>query len=134
MGGGLLVLIIVVICGVALKPDQNNVKQSQERMFEIEEYRRGGSRYIGNSYTIEGKVERIESLGENRLIAVSVPGNKQELLPLYLPKSVSSRVNVSRGDDLVFHVVCRTGYSDSADASEVKEVKGVLVVNQVETR
>ena len=63
------------------------------------------------------------------MVAVSIRGNRNELLPLLLLGTPPSGVNITRGDKFIFDVSCRTG-RDSAG----NEVKGVLIVNDVKTK
>lgn len=97
--------------------------------FDIAAYRTDASRLTGNRYRIEGRVENIDTIGNDRMVAVSVAGNKQERLPLLVPASLNSRVNLTRGDSFIFEAECRTGRDESQ-----REVKGILVVNRIETK
>lgn len=99
------------------------------RNFSIADYRTDASRYTNNRYSIEGRVENIETLGNDRLIAVSVTGNSQERLPLLVRSGVAQGVNLTRGDTFLFEVECCTGHDN-----DQKEIKGVLVVRRVETK
>lgn len=128
IGAIAVILVIVIAAGVSLKPSQDE-QQTADTRFSISDYRRDASRLTGNRYRLEARVENIETLGNDRMVAVSIPGNKQERLPLLVKKGATGRVNLTRGDTFVFEVECRTGRS--ADGAEVK---GVLVVNSVETK
>ena len=97
--------------------------------FNIPDYRTDASRLTGNSYRIEGTVRNIETLGNDRLVAVAVAGNKQELLPLLVRHDADVRVNLTRGDTFIFEADCRSGMDDAG-----QEVKGILVVRKVETK
>lgn len=97
--------------------------------FSIADYRQNASRLTGNSYSLQGRVENIEALGNDRLVAVSIPGNKMERLPLLVRSGVCGKVNLTRGDTFVFEVDCRTGHDTAG-----QEVKGILVVRKVETK
>lgn len=97
--------------------------------FDIAGYRTDASRLTGNRYRITARVENIDTLGNDRMVAVSVADNKQERLPLMVPASVNSRVNLTRGDTFVFDVECRTGHDENN-----REVKGILVVRKIETK
>lgn len=97
--------------------------------FDIAAYRTDASRLTGNRYRIEGRVENIDTIGNDRMVAVSVAGNKQERLPLLVPASLNSRVNLTRGDSFIFEAECRTGRDESQH-----EVKGILVVSRIETK
>lgn len=129
LGGGVLLLVVAVLVAMGIKPGGSSANDPQGANFSIPEYRLDASRFTGNSYRIEGRVEHIETMGNDRIVAISVKGNKQERLPLLVRSGVSGRVNLTRGDQFVFDVVCRTG----RDASGA-EVKGVLVVERVETK
>lgn len=97
--------------------------------FDIAGYRTDASRLTGNNYSIAARVENIDTIGNDRMVAVSVANNKQERLPLLVPANLNSRVNLTRGDTFVFDVVCRTGHDENN-----REVKGVLVVRKIETK
>ncbi|MBR5878163.1 MAG: hypothetical protein IKY91_01335 [Akkermansia sp.] len=126
--GAAAVIGVVVVGALALKPSQKESTAADTMSFSIEDYRRDASRLTGNIYRIEGRVEQIETLGNDRVVAISVPGNKMERLPLLVRSGVAGRTNLTRGDSFVFEVECCTGHS-----AEKKEVKGVLVVRKVET-
>lgn len=97
--------------------------------FDIAGYRTDASRLTGNRYRLTARVENIDTLGNDRMVAVSMSDNKQERLPLLVPASLDSRVNLTRGDTFLFDVECRTGRDESN-----REVKGVLVVRKIETK
>lgn len=122
LGGGLY---------VALNGSDGGTRGSgtAEEGFDIAAYRTDASRLTGNRYRIAGRVENIDTLGNDRMVAVSVAGNKQERLPLLVPENVSGRVNLTRGDTFVFDVECRTGHDAQNQA-----VKGILIVRRVETK
>ena len=124
-----VVVLVVVVVAMALKPSQREQTHEQGQSFRVEDYRRDASRFTGNVYRIEGRVEHIETLGNDRIVAVAVPGNRQERLPLLVRSGVAARVNLSRGDSFLFEVECCTGHTD-----DQREVKGVLVVRHVETK
>lgn len=124
------VVVLVVVAGaMALKPSQREQTHEQGQSFSVEDYRRDASRFTGNVYRIEGRVEHIETLGNDRIVAVAVPGNRQERLPLLVRSGAAGRVNLTRGDSFLFEVECCTGHTD-----DQREVKGVLVVRHVETK
>lgn len=104
-------------------------KAGADAGFDIAGYRTDASRLTGNRYRITARVENIDTLGNDRMVAVSVADNKQERLPLLVPASLSSRVNLTRGDTFVFDVECRTGRDERQ-----QEVKGILVVRKIETK
>ena len=126
--GGLLVVVAVLAAMLFLKP---SARSNEPKPFNIAQYRQDGSRFAstGNRYVLEGKVESIETVGNNRLVAVSVRGNSNELLPLLVQGSTKLQINITRGDTFIFDVSCRTGRG--ADGNEVK---GILVVNDVSIR
>ncbi len=121
VGGAVLVAIAAMLI---FKPS-GGARQQNISSFSIAEYReKGGSTFIGNHYTLEGKVENIISRGNDRLVSVSLPGNNRERLPLLVKES--SSVNLSRGDSFLFAVDCVSGQD-----AEGQPVKGVLVVKEV---
>ncbi|MBR5890333.1 MAG: hypothetical protein IKY92_09855 [Akkermansia sp.] len=126
LGGGGAVLLLAIIAAVVMKPSENREDSSDAR-FRVADYRYDASRLTGNSYTLTGRVENIETLGNDRMVAVSLPNNPQERLPLLVRSGVTGRVNLTRGDTFTFHVVCRNGHD-----SQGGEVKGIMVVEKVE--
>ncbi len=96
--------------------------------FSIADYRRDASRYasVGNRYVLQGRVEDIIANSSDRLILISMEGNAQERLPLLLPSSTKTEVNVTRGDTFIFQVECQTGRDDQGNL-----VKGIFVIKQV---
>ena len=127
MGGVGGVILLAICAAVVLKPAEMNEKSPDSR-FSIADYRQDASRLTGNTYRLKARVENIESLGNDRLVAVSLPGNKQERLPLLVRSGVTGRVNLTRGDVFVFSVICRNGKDDQG-----LDVKGVMLVENVET-
>ncbi len=124
VGGAVAVAIAAMLI---FRPSGGGTPQAVSD-FRIAEYReKGGSTFIGNHYTLEGKVENIISLGNDRLVSVSLPGNSRERLPLLVRGS--SAVNLSRGDTFLFEVDCVSGQN-----AEGQPVKGVLVVKNVSIR
>ncbi len=128
--GAMLPLLIVVAVVVAIaamfffKPTAGPQK-AKVSDFSIAEYRaKGGSTYIGNHYTLEGKVENIISRGNDRLVSISLRGNNRERLPLLVKGN--SAVNITRGDTFLFEVDCVTGQD-----AEGLPVKGILMVRNV---
>ncbi len=120
--GGAVVLAIAAM--LVFKPSAGSGAQKVSD-FSITEYRaKGGSTFIGNHYTLEGKVENIISRGNDRLVSVSLKGNTRERLPLLVKGSTA--VNLSRGDTFLFEVDCVTG--QDADG---QPVKGIFVVKNV---
>lgn len=99
--------------------------------FSVADYRRDGSRFAssGNVYVFDGRVENIETIGNARVVSISIANNPDERLPLLVPSHANLRVNLTRGDRFIFETTCRTGRTDDG-----KQVKGVLIVKNVETR
>lgn len=127
LGAAGAVLALAVLAAVAMKPTEKPENTADAR-FSVADYRVDASRLTGNTYRLLARVENIESIGNDRLVAVSIPGNSQERLPLLVRSGASGRVNLTRGDSFVFHVVCRNG----KDAQGL-DVKGVMLVEKVET-
>ncbi len=130
--GVILVLALIMSSGI-LKRGGSARDAEPTPNFRIADYRRDGSRFAssGNSYVFEGRIESIETIGSNRIISISLPDhqNTQERLPLLVPGNAHLRVNLTRGDRFLFETTCTTGKTD-----EGKQVKGVLVVKNVQTR
>ena len=129
LGGIAVVLVVVVMAALVLKPEPEGKPSARQESFSVADYRRDASRLTGNVYHIEGRVENIESLGNDRIVAVSVPDNSQERLPLLVRSGAAGKVNLTRGDSFIFKVECCTGHT-----AEQREVKGILVVRGVETK
>ncbi len=127
LGGGGAVLALAIGAAMVMKPSEEQ-KETADSRFSIADYRQDASRLTGNTYRLSARVENIETLGNDRLVAVSLPNNKQERLPLLVRSGVTGRVNLTRGDTFVFHVACRNGQDDGGH-----EVKGVMIVEKVET-
>lgn len=127
LGGGGAVLALAIGAAVVMKPSDGQ-KETADSRFNIADYRQDASRLTGNTYRLTARVENIETLGNDRLVAVSLPNNKQERLPLLVRSGVTGRVNLTRGDTFAFHVACRNGQD-----AEGREVKGVMIVEKVET-
>lgn len=127
LGGGGAVLALVIAAAVVMKPSDEQ-KNTADSRFSITNYRQDASRLTGNTYCLKARVENIETLGNDRLVAVSLPHNKQERLPLLVRSGVTGRVNLTRGDTFSFYVTCRNGLD-----AEGHEVKGVMIVEKVET-
>ncbi len=127
--GGLLLLVVLLAGMLFFKPSVRS--SSSPKPFNIAQYRQDGSRFAstGNRYVLEGKVDSIESHGNNRLVAVSMSNNRNERLPLLLLGTTKLQINITRGDTFIFDVSCRTGRDASGN-----EVKGILVVNDVTTK
>lgn len=127
LGGVGGVVLLAVAAAVAMKPSEDP-QDTQNARFSIADYRTDASRLTGNTYRLSARVENIESIGNDRLVAVSLPGNSQERLPLLVRSGVCGRVNLTRGDSFVFHVTCRNGKDDQG-----LDVKGIMLVDKVET-
>lgn len=123
--------VLFAIAGAFLitKSNSGSTGNGKADDFRIADYRQDASRLTGNSYRLEGRVENIVTQGNDRLVAVSIAGNKQERLPLLVRSGVAGKVNLTRGDTFLFDVSCRTGQND-----EGQEIKGILIVNKVETK
>lgn len=129
IGGG-IVAVLGLGMYVVLNPSEGGPgKVGGNEGFDVAAYRTDASRLTGNRYRITARVENIDTLGNERMVAVSVADNKQERLPLLVPAGLDSRVNLTRGDTFVFDVECRTGRDESN-----REVKGILVVRKIETK
>ena len=128
LGGGGGVLLLALAAAMVMKPADNS-GDSPESRFSVADYRQDASRLTGNTYRLKARVENIETLGNDRLVAVSLPENSQERLPLLVRSGVTGRVNLTRGDTFVFEVVCRNGKDEQG-----LDVKGIMVVENVETK
>ncbi len=128
---GVAVVLVGAICWKAgifggksargLKPTPN---------FRVADYRRDGSRFAssGNVYVFDGRVESIETVGNARLVSISITNKPGGRLPLFIPGDVKLRVNITRGDRFLFEATCRTG-----KGAHGEQVKGILVVRNVQT-
>ncbi len=118
------VLVAAILAFAVFKPSVGG-NRGEVSDFNIAEYRaKGGSTFIGNQYTLEGKVENIISVGNDRLVSVSLRGNNRERLPLLVKGG--SGVNLSRGDSFLFDVACTTGQDANG-----QPIKGIMVVQNV---
>ena len=125
LGGVGGVLLLAIGAAVAMKPSDSAASAAESR-FSVADYRMDASRLTGNTYRLKARVENIETLGNDRLVAVSLPNNKQERLPLLVRSGVTGRVNLTRGDSFVFDVVCRNGQDEQG-----LDVKGIMIVESV---
>ena len=125
LGGVGGVLLLAIGAAVAMKPS-DSANTAAESRFSVADYRMDAARLTGNTYRLKGRVENIETLGNDRLVAVSLPNNKQERLPLLVRSGVTGRVNLTRGDSFVFDVVCRNGQDEQG-----LDVKGIMIVESV---
>ena len=128
LGGVGGVGVLVVAAAMLMKPSEHP-ESAQDSRFSIVDYRQDASRLTGNSYRLVARIENIESLGNDRLVAVSLPDNAQERLPLVVPQGVTGRVNLTRGDTFVFYVTCRNGKDEQG-----LDVKGIMLVDKVENK
>ncbi|MBR5523394.1 MAG: hypothetical protein IKV82_08020 [Akkermansia sp.] len=126
-----IVALVVVLGGAYfVKSQSGGTALAKPQNFSIREYRNDGSRMAvpGNHYLLEGRIENIETIGNNRLISVSLKNNRNERLPLLVTKDTTLDVNLTRKDIFLFNVECRTGRDASGN-----EVKGILVVKNAKT-
>lgn len=128
VGGGVLAAALVGFIAFSGGSSKSHASKAAES-FRVADYRMNASRFTNNHYRITGRVENIETLGNDRLVAVSIPGSDRERLPLLVRSGVAGNVNLTRGDSFVFDVDCCTGRDE-----DMKEIKGVLVVRNVETK
>ena len=128
--GAIVVLALILGSGVLKKGSAARGLEPTPN-FRIAEYRQDGSRFAssGNVYVFDGRVENIETVGNARLVSISIPDNPDERLPLLVPGDVKLRVNLTRGDRVIFETTGRTG-----KMGDGKQVKGVLIVKNVETK
>lgn len=123
---------VVLLVGAIFLSQKASVTRSviNAQDFSIREYRNDGSRMAvpGNRYFLEGRVENIETLGNSRMVAVSLKNNRNERLPLLVTKDTRLSVNLTRKDVFLFEVECRTGRDAAGN-----EVKGILVVKNADT-
>lgn len=126
---GVAALVIGAAVAIVSTNGGSSGNSGQTQTFRIADYRQDASRLTGNNYRLEGRIENIVTLGNDRMVAVSVAGNKQERLPLLVRSGVAGKVNLTRGDTFMFDVTCCTGMD-----AEGQELKGILVVNKVETK
>ena len=126
------VLVLVLILGSGIFKKGSSVRGLEPTPnFKVSDYRRDGSRFAssGNVYVFDGRVENIETIGNSRILSISIPENPDERLPLLVPGNVHLRVNLTRGDRFLFETTCCTGR-----AGDGTQVKGVLVVKNVESK
>ncbi len=125
--GAIVLLALVAFFSMSGKGgDSGAVAQD----FSIREYRHDGSRLAvpGNRYYLEGRIENIETLGNDRIVAISMMNNRNERLPLLVTKDTRLDVNLTRKDVFIFEVECRTGRDAGGN-----EIKGILVVKNAKT-
>lgn len=125
-----LVVAVILLSGV-FKQDNGFAGKKVNQNFSIANYRSDGSRFAssGNRYILEGRVESIESHGNDRVVFISIRGNKDERLPLLMTAENRGNVNITRGDTFAFETECRTGLLEDGS-----HVKGILLIKNVETR
>ncbi|MBR5879371.1 MAG: hypothetical protein IKY91_07425 [Akkermansia sp.] len=123
---------VVLLAGVGFFYASPSGKRSSgtPQNFSIREYRNDGSRMAvpGNRYLLEGRVENIETIANNRLVSISLKNNRNERLPLLVPSDTKLNVNLTRKDNFLFEVECRTGRDAAGN-----EVKGILVVKNADS-
>lgn len=127
---GIGALALVVIC-ILLWPSKTTRSIEPTPNFRVADYRHDGSRFAvsGNTYIFDGRVENIETIGNDLIVSISIPDNPNEMLPLLVPAQVRPKVNLTRGDRFIFETSCRTGRT-----ADGEQVKGVLIVKNAETR
>lgn len=131
IGAVAIVLVALVLCSGVLKGGGTRSSEPTAN-FSIADYRRDGSRFAssGNSYVFDGRVENIETIGNDRVVCISIANNPDERLPLLVPSHANLRgINLTRGDRFLFETSCQTGQTPDGE-----QVKGVLIVKKVETR
>lgn len=123
-------VVLLVGAGFFFSSPSGKRKQGKVQEFSIREYRNDGSRMAvpGNRYLLEGRVENIETIGNSRIVAIALKNNRNERLPLLVPKDTVLDVNLTRKDSFLFEVECRTGRDSSGN-----EVKGILVVKNADS-
>lgn len=131
IGVGVVLVLALILGSGILKKGASSHGQDPISDFSIASYRHDGSRFAssGNVYVFEGRVESIETIGNDRIVCISIPNNPDERLPLLVPGKARHRVNLTRGDRFIFETTCCTGKTESGE-----QVKGVLVVKSVETK
>lgn len=129
IGGGIVAVLGLGMYVVMNPSSDGGSGKVADAGFDIAGYRTDASRLTGNRYRLTARVENIDTLGNDRMVAVSMADNKQERLPLLVPASLNSRVNLTRGDTFIFDAECRTGRDENN-----REVKGILVVRKIETK
>ncbi|MBQ4614754.1 MAG: hypothetical protein IJB31_07510 [Akkermansia sp.] len=124
-----VVVLLVGIGYLLMSPSKTNTLGKPQH-FSIRDYRNDGSRLAvpGNHYVLEGRIESIETIGNDRMIAISMKNNRNERLPLLVTKDTHLSVNLTRNDYFIFDVECRTGRDASGN-----EIKGILVVKNAES-
>ena len=128
--GALLAIVLLLGSGIFKSSGSTHGKGTVSD-FRVSDYRRDGSRFAssGNVYVFDGRVENIETLGDDRIVMISIPNNPDERLPLLVPGSTHLRVNLTRGDRFIFETTCRTGMSPDGG-----QVKGVLIVKNARSK
>ncbi len=129
-----VVIVGVLIAGVLFKSffgsPTGSMNMTPTDDFSIASYRQDGSRFasVDNRYVLKGKVESVVTHGVDRLVIISMAGNQGERLPLFLPSENKGKINITRGDQFLFAVTCKTGRLENGD-----QVKGILVIQNVES-
>lgn len=131
VAGGVAVALVGAICwkvGIFSGRGARGLEPTPN--FRVADYQRDGSRFAssGSEYVFDGRVESIETVGNARLVSISIANNPGERLPLFIPGDVKLRVNITRGDRFLFETTCRTG-----KGAHGEQVKGILVVRNAQT-
>ncbi len=126
------VLVLAALLGSGVLKGRGGARESEPvASFRIADYRRDGSRFAsaGNTYVFDGRVENIETIGNSRIVSISIQDNPDERLPLLVPGDVRLRANLTRGDHFIFETTCTTG-----KAQDGSQVKGVLIVRNAQSK
>ncbi len=126
VGGGVAVFVLAV---AALLTQGGNSDVPKQHDIDPADYRAHGSSKNGNTYVFTARVEDIDTIGDNRLLAVSCNGAPQERLPILVTPKTKTDVNITRGDSFIFTVKCMNGRD-----AEKNLVRGILVVKKVEVK
>lgn len=131
IGLGAIVVVALIFGSGILKKGNTPSGYVVTPNFRIADYRKDGSRFAaaGNTYVFYGRVESIESIGNDLMVCISIPDNPDERLPLLVPEKVKTKVNLTRNDYFIFETTCRTGRTATGE-----QVKGVLIVKNADTR
>lgn len=126
----LVIIMLLAGLGYVLFTPSKTSTLGKPQHFSIRDYRNDGSRLAvpGNHYVLEGRIESIETIGNDRVIAISMKNNRNERLPLLVTNDTRLNVNLTRNDYFIFDVECRTGRDASGN-----EIKGILVVKNADS-
>ena len=125
--GGSVAAFVLAVAVMLTRGGNSDVPKQHD--IDPADYRAHGSSKNGNTYSFTARVEDIETIGDNRLLAVSCNGAPQERLPLLVTPKTKTDVNITRGDSFIFTVKCMNG----RDADK-NLVRGILVVKKVEVK